>query len=95
MLGHRKRSLTRARIQPHAKDKRDAFGRKYTMTIQGIQAFQGLFRASSRLFASQYERMAAFSLVQPHVVAKKCVYSKRLLFTIASCRVSYSGLGLS
>jgi hypothetical protein len=69
MLGHRKRSLTRARIQPHAKDKRDAFGRKYTMTIQGIQAFQGLFRASSRLFASQYERMAAFTLVQPHVIA--------------------------
>jgi len=70
MLGHRKRSLTRARIQPHAKDKRDAFGRKYTMTIQGIQAFQGLFQASSRLFASQYERMAAFSLVQPHASAK-------------------------
>lgn len=69
MLGHRKRSLTRARIQPHAKDKRDAFGRKYTMTIQGIQAFQGFFRASSRLFASQYERMAAFTLVQPHVIA--------------------------
>jgi len=43
MPGHRKRSLTRARKQPRAKDIRDAFARKYTMMIGGIQAFQAIF----------------------------------------------------